>query len=66
LGNNVIFCQTVKEQNLELHDSGDTEEQSTYELSALFIEEAFKNRFNIWHVSEVRFVWETGLELGID
>ena len=34
----------MKEQNLELHDSGDTEEQSTNKLSAVFIEEAFNRK----------------------
>jgi len=38
----------MKEQNVELHDSGDTEEQSTNKLSAVFIEEAFNNKFNSW------------------
>jgi len=36
----------MKEQNLELHDSGDIEEQSTIKLSAVFIEEAFNKKFN--------------------
>jgi len=36
----------MKEQNLELHVSGDIEEQSTNKLSAVFIEEALSNKFN--------------------
>jgi len=38
----------MKEQNLELHDSGDTKEQSTNKLFAVFIEEAFNIKFNRW------------------
>jgi len=38
----------MKGQNLELHDYGDTEEQSTNKLFAVFIEEAFNNKFNSW------------------
>jgi len=38
----------MKERNLELRDSGDTEEQSTNKLSAVFFEEAFNNKFNTW------------------
>ena len=54
----------MKEQNVELHDSGDTEEQSTNKLSAVFIEELSTTNLIVGHVSEVRFVWETGLEFG--
>jgi hypothetical protein len=46
--NYVIFYQIMKEQNLECQDSGDTEEQSTHRLSAVFTEEAFNNKFNSW------------------
>ena len=43
-----IMLFSAKKWNLELHDSGDTEEQTTNKLSAVFTEEAFNNKFSSW------------------